>query len=520
MAKQGLIKSAFVLTFCGIICRLLGAFYRVPQASMLGSSGMGSYYLIFPVFAFLVSLSSSSIPQVLSKLVADALANNNPKQAKMYFVWTLVLLSLFGFLCVILLIGFAPVLSNLQGSKNLTSGYFAIAPAVFFVCLISCFRGYFQGYQTMTYSGISQIIEQIVKVFLGLFLTNKLLVYGVEYGVFGGLIAITISEIAALIYLFICYLFFRKKQILQEKSELLSAKDCCKKIIKTALPFTLCYIIFPLSLMLDSLFFVKLLSMAGVSVESAKNIFGINNGVVSTLTNLPIVISTGLATVIVPAISGNIKNGQKEIAESKILLALKIGILIILPCGVLFAIFPKEIIYILFGSLGNTYFNEMQVASGMLIISSVGIIYLGIFQITTAILQANNKYFVPIKSLLIGVIVRLILCVGIAFIPNVNVYTLPIASVICYMVVAMYNITALQKDFSLKVNFYSFFTAPILASILMVCVVFIFRAILLSLLPMGVCYLLSLVLGGGVYLISLILFRAFEKRELSHIFKI
>ena len=69
MVKQGLIRSAFILTFCGIICRLLGAFYRVPQASMLGASGMGNYYLVFPVFAFLVSLSSSSIPQSLSKLV-------------------------------------------------------------------------------------------------------------------------------------------------------------------------------------------------------------------------------------------------------------------------------------------------------------------------------------------------------------------------------------------------------------------------------------------------------------------
>lgn len=520
MVKQGILKSAFILTVCGIICRLLGAFYRVPQAAMLGASGMGSYYLIFPVFAFFISLSSSSIPQSLSKLVAEALANNNKKQATMYFVWTVLLLGLFGLFCSFILIFFAPFLSNLQGNKALISGYFAISPAIFFVCLISCFRGYFQGFQTMTYSGVSQIIEQIVKVSLGLFLTNKLLIYGIEYAVFGGLIAITISEIVAVLYLVISYLFFKKNIKIYENKEVLPAKECCVKIIKTAIPFTLSYIIFPLSLMLDSLFFVKLLSMAGVPTDIAQNIFGLNNGVVSTLTNLPIVISTGLAMVIIPAISGNLKNKQKSIAEDKILLALKIGILIIMPCCLLFAVFPKEIIFILFGSLDNGVINEMQISSNMLIISSIGVLYLGIFQITTAILQASNRYFVPVKSLIWGAGLRAVLSVLLAFVPNVNVYSLSIASVICYIFVAMYNISALQKDFSLKVNYYAFFVVPLLAGILMIGVSLLFKFMLVEVLPITGVYLLSLLIGGIVYISCLFLFKVFNKKELIQVFKI
>ena len=520
MVKQSILKSALILTICGIICRLLGAFYRVPQAVMLGASGMGNYYLIFPVFAFLISLSSSSIPQSLSKLVSESIAKNNKKQAKRYFVSSLFLLSIFGLICTIVLVFIAPFLSNLQGNKSLVSGYFAIAPAIFFVCLISCFRGYFQGYQTMTYSGISQIIEQVIKISLGLFLINKLIIYGVEYAVFGSLIAITISEIFALIYLFFSYIFFKNKLKIGEENDVLTMKESCKKIIKIALPFTLSYIIFPLALMIDSLFFVKILTNAGVSGEIANNVFGINSGVVSTLTNLPIVISTGLATAIVPAISGNIKSGQIKVAEEKIMLVLKIGFLILLPCAVLFAVFPREIIFILFGSLGNSLFDEMQVASGMLIISSVGVLYLGIFQITTAILQADNKFFAPIKALIIGVLIRVLVCVCLIFVSSINIYSISIASVVCYGFVAIYNMGVLQKDFPLKVNYNTFFIVPFFAIILMLCACTLFKILFTTFLPLGLSYLFALFCGGCVYILFLFVFKAFEKREVAYLFKI
>ena len=211
LAKQNVIKAAFILTFCGVFCRILGAFYRVPQANMLGSEGMGNYYLIFPIFSFMISLSASSIPQSLSKLVAESVQNGEQNKAKKYFNSSLLLMTFFGLFCSLLMIFFAPFLSKLQQNTQSLNSYFAIAPAVFFVCLISCFRGYFQGYQTMTFSGISQIIEQVIKVAFGLYLTSKLLVYGIEYGVFGSLIAITISEFVALVYLFISYKFFAKK---------------------------------------------------------------------------------------------------------------------------------------------------------------------------------------------------------------------------------------------------------------------------------------------------------------------
>ena len=85
MAKQTLIRSVVILTVCGIICKILGAIYRVPLTNVLGSKGMGMYYLIFPIYSFMLSLSSSSLPSALSKLVSSCLSANDSGGAKRYF---------------------------------------------------------------------------------------------------------------------------------------------------------------------------------------------------------------------------------------------------------------------------------------------------------------------------------------------------------------------------------------------------------------------------------------------------
>lgn len=513
LAKQNVIKAAFILTFCGVFCRILGAFYRVPQANMLGSEGMGNYYLIFPIFSFMISLSASSIPQSLSKLVAESVQNGEQNKAKKYFKSSLLLMTFFGLFCSLLMIFFAPFLSKLQQNTQSLNSYFAIAPAVFFVCLISCFRGYFQGYQTMTFSGISQIIEQVIKVAFGLYLTSKLLVYGIEYGVFGSLIAITISEFIALVYLFISYKFFAKK-IVNNSGNTISYKQCFKDVIKTTMPFTLSYVIFPLSVFLDSLFVVKFLTISGLSGDFAMGVFGLNGGVINTLTNLPIVVSTALAVVVVPSLSGDIKSGNREGCNEKIALIFKICVLIILPCVIVFAIFPKEIIMILFGSLASGVIDELAIASNMLIISSIGVLYLGIFQVSSGILQSSGDFYIPVKSLGIGVAVRLVLCVVLCFVPKVNIYAISIANVVCFFIIATFNVSALQKSFNVKINYKSALIFPIISCVCMVVAVIEAKLIFVKIFSESLAAFISLFVGGAVYLCCLILFKVFGKSEL------
>ncbi len=520
MVKSNVIKSAFILTLCGIVCKVIGALYRVPLTALLGAEGIGMYYLIFPIFSFLLSLSSSASSSVLSKLVAECISRGETKKAKTYFGCSCKLFGGIGFVCVLVLIIFAPILSSIQNNQSGIYGYISIAPAILFVCLISCFRGYFQGYQNMTYSGISQIIEQIVKVGLGLVLAGFLAPLGLEFGVLGCITAITISEIVALIYLFITYLMFKRKENKEAiVEEIINKKECYKTLIKMAIPFTLSFIIFPLSLFLESIMIVPLLTRSGLGAQKAVSIFGLSNGVVSTLTNLPVVVSTSLAMVIIPSISFYIKQGKKEIVEEKITFIFKIATLIILPCVVVFAVFPQDIIFSLFGSLKSGELNEMMISSRMLIVSSLGVLYLAIFQISTAILQATGRYFVPVVSLSIGIIIKIIVSLILLNLPEINIYATSISSSLCFVVITMINMSYLQKDFNIKINYYSLLFIPCLALVGMGISIVICKSLFASFLPMWIAIIASFVVGGGVYIACLLVFGVFEKLELAAILK-
>ena len=522
MAKQRILRDALVLTICGIICKALGAIYRVPLTNILGAKGMGIYYLVFPVYSFMLALSSSSLPSCLSKLVADSISDNKPHIAKLYFNCSLRLFGLIGIVSTVVIIILSPLISSVQGNFEGLWSYFVIAPAVLFVCIISCYRGYFQGYQNMAYSGVSQIVEQVVKVVLGLVLTSVLLPYGVQYGVLGSVIAITISEMVATLYLFVAYLSFRKKQgyitskIVYTKAQ---TKDCYKTLIKTVVPFALGYIIFPLVGFLDSLFVIKLLTFSGVEKEIATSVFGLQNAVVGTLTNLPIVVSTSLAMVVLPSVSYLIKRQEKQLANERVLLIFKMAILVILPCVVMFIIFSKEIIFVLFGGLNSSVFNEMMVAQNMLKISSIGILFLTIFQLSTAILQGQGKEYRPVKSLAKGALVKVFLSAILLLLPGVNFYAINIANLICYITIAMDNMTCLQEDFDLKVSYYSYLFAPVFAAIIMVFVSVGAMWLCAKILPLGVAYFVGLLMGGGGYILSLLMLKTFTKNELKQIFK-
>ena len=520
MSRQSIIKAAFLLTFCGVICKLLGAFYRVPLTGLLTAEGMGMYYLVFPVFSFLISLTSSCVPQVLSKLVAESVSNNNIKKAKAYFLCSIVIFFVFSFLCSFLLVMLAPLLSKIQNNSQNVLSYIVIAPAVFLVAVISCFRGFFQGFQTMTYTGLSQIIEQIFKVVLGLFFANKFLVYGLNMAVFGALFAVTLSELFALLYLAFCYIVFKKKNKLSvDKSAKINYKQCYKDIIKTALPFTLSYVLFPLSQFVDSIAVVGLLSTSGLGKSVATSVFGLYNGVVATLTNLPIVVSTAIAMAVLPTISHCFKRGDIEGAKSKVTASFKFALYILIPCVVAFIIFPDKIIYLIFGGLQSHTFNELYVSSIMLILSSIGILYLGVFQISTAILQAENKSYVPVRSLAIGIILRAVVLAVLLVIPGINFYAIVIANVLCYVFVAMKNISVLSRDFEFVINYKSYFFVPIISTFFMVCTSGICLLILQNLFNYKIVCLLAFLLGGIVYLVSMFCFGEFRKKDMLQILK-
>ena len=158
MASQDtkFVKGAFILTAAGLVVKLIGAFYRIPLYSILGSEGIGLYQMGYPIYAILLTVSSSGLNVAISKVVAERWARGKKAGAAGAFRVSLVMMVVLGALGTAALYKGAPwIAANMGHDPRATASIRAISPALFLASVLSAFRGWFQGIEEMTVRGIS-----------------------------------------------------------------------------------------------------------------------------------------------------------------------------------------------------------------------------------------------------------------------------------------------------------------------------------------------------------------------------
>lgn len=429
--KNGIFKGAVYLGASAFIAKFLGAIYRVPLTNMLGGYGLGLYQMVFPVYSLLLDFSGAGLPSAISRLISKS--QDKYQTANKYLIASLKLFFILGVIASLIMAIFSRKLATLQGNASAKTAYLYLSPAIFFVTIISCFRGYFQGLMDMKPTAISQVVEQIIKLLLGVFLV-KIFLPDIERAVGGATFAITISEIVAFLYLFITYLRHKNKLNLNFNYDKTNFLSDSKLIIKTTIPITLVGIMIPLSHVLDSFLTINIL---GKYLTNATSLYGLLSGVTMTIINLPVSICYGLAMVAIPAVSS-----QKEQAEKtkNINMILLLTIAFALPCALFLAIFSPFTINLLFRNLAQI---EKDIAINLLKLTSPAVLLLSLVQASNAILIGKGKLYTPVINLLLGVILKTVLNILLLNNPNINIYGGAIAIIACYFLVCLINLTIL-----------------------------------------------------------------------------
>lgn len=503
-------RGALILLVGGLICKLIGAIYRIPLSNILGPEGIGIYQLVFPIFSLFLILASGGSATALSKLVASCRAKGEKKRARRFLFQSIILLLVVSLVFSGLFLAFGGPLSSFQGNEKAALGYVGAAIAIVFASVLTAFRGYFQGYQNMTPTAVSQIVEQVLKLVLGLTFAHLLIGRGPAYGAMGAMIGVGVSEIFALLYLAITYAFKRKKlDILEPEIETTFSQDL-KLLIKQTLPITLNSLIMPLILAIDSFLIVNLLVSSGNSSEISTEMFGVYSGMVNSLVNFPTVFSMALAISLVPAISYGREKQEKNLDASSVF---KLIFYIAIPCIFIYFCFSREIIAVLYPSATNQ--NLLSLGALLLRISAINILYISLLQITTAILQGNGKSLAALANVSVAGVIKILLTL--VFVSGAfGIYGAAIASAICYSIAAGLNIITLRHEFNFSIKFKPIF--------------FIFLNSLISLgVAIGFNYLFnltfsglisiifSLLIAGLMYLIFSIILPIFNDEELSKI---
>ncbi|EET88607.1 multi antimicrobial extrusion protein MatE [Clostridium carboxidivorans P7] len=205
MKKQSLIKATFILGLAGIISKFLGLFFRWPLQMLIGDEGVGYYQMSFPLYMFFIA-AASGIPVAISKMVSERNAINDHEGVIQVLRKAMLLMFILGVgFTAILLIFSRPIIAFLKWDEKSYYSLVSIAFAPIFISVMSAFRGFFQGLQNMNCTAISQIIEQIGRVIVGVGLAYILLPKGIEYSAGGAALGAAAGGLFAGIYLLAKY---------------------------------------------------------------------------------------------------------------------------------------------------------------------------------------------------------------------------------------------------------------------------------------------------------------------------
>ncbi len=429
LGKNAILKGAFILGVGAFIAKLLGAIYRVPLTNLIGGYGLGLYQMVFPVYSLLLDFAGAGAPNAIAKLTSSTDQINNKKILKV----SKILLSSLGVLSFFIMLVFSGLISRAQGNIDAKFAYITLSPAIIAVALISCYRGYFQGQSNMTPTAISQVIEQLVKIGLGIILVY-LYRENVVKSVSMATLAITVSEFVAL--LFLVWLFRSKNdKSLFFKIEKNEFKNISIKIIQYTLPVALTGIIIPFSQVADSFIIINGLKRYS---SKATTLYGLLSGVALTVINLPVSLCYGVATSSIPEISKENNNLEKIKNVKK---SLYITFALSFMFALLSAFFSRIIVNILFRNLSGT---EKDLCVKLIKLLSITITLLSVLQTTNAVLIAVEMIYRPVISMTIGVFFKLIIEFLLLKIESVNIYAGAIGLITCYFIAVLINLITVR----------------------------------------------------------------------------
>lgn len=463
------IRGAFILTMAGIISRMLGPVYRLPLASLLGDEGIGLYQMAYPIYTTVLAISMGGIPVAISKLVAEKIAENDHAAAYRVFRIAMCILFVVGLGFSLLLYFSAPYLAtNVLSDPRSYYAVIGIAPAIFLVSVMAVLRGFFQGQQDMMPTAISKVVEQIVRVATVFVLAVWLLPRGIEYAAGGATFGAVTGALAGLVVLF--YIFWKDRHKFSKYRNTVNGEDAestksiAYRIASLAIPISLGGLILPVMQALDTIIVPSRLQAAGYAMNEATALFGQLTGMAAPLINLPTIFTYALATSLVPAISEAISLRDSASARLRSLTALRITYMITLPAaaGLFFLSEPITIML----------YNNPDAAIPLAYMAW-GLIFLCLQQTTSGVLQGLGKTSLPVRNLVCGAIVKVIINYTLTGIPAIGIKGAAFGSVVGFYVASGLNFREVRKYLEMKVSYRELLGKPITAVIAMIGAVWI-----------------------------------------------
>ena len=510
-----IIVQGSILAAAQIIVRLIGLFYRIPLQRISGDVAMGYYGYAYDIYMLLLLVSSNGVPLAVSKLVSKTHAKrdytNEHRIMVSALLWTLVVGSVIG-------------LGTFIFAKQITSAVFGpemmgvvpalrvLAPTIFFCCVMSTFRGYFQGIGSMMPTAISQIFEQIFNAVVSVAAAAILVSQGPAWAAMGGTLGTCIGALASTIFLIIIYMLYRPQFMHRVHKDKLHQPESYKNIYKvltlTMAPVVLSSVIYQVSGIIDSSLYSNILAKLGYDAELISSLYGVYSSKYKMLVNVPMAMATALGLAVVPGISSAMLRGDREEIHSKIETTVKFCMIIAIPACVGLSVLGGPIMQLLFN-------DSSALTRHLITIGTPYLLFYSLSTVTIGALQGIDKMNTPIVNSGIALAIHTVFIVILLRFCDMNIYAILYSNILFGFLMCIFNQVALRRYIGYEQEAKQTFLIPAAASAVMGVATFIvYKGVYFVLHINAIATLLAIIVAVVVYAVALLKFHGMTEEEL------
>lgn len=512
---QGLLKGAAILSVSTIIVKAVGLLFSIPLANLLDTAAFGYYSIAYEIFGFFNAAATAGLPVAVSRMISSAYAKDRKKQADRIFSVAIAAFFVLGLVCSLVMFFFSKQFAALMNMPGANYSIKALAPTVFFCAIMSAIRGYFQGRTNMMPTAISQIIEALTKMLIGISLATYVMAawQDGELAAAAAIVGVSFSACLGMIFL----LIYKKVQKSKDKHlaetgdlTITRRKDILGSLVKFAVPITIgSSFLYALNIVDASIINGGLKSIASLLTYDNETLYGMWGSTLKIF-DLPGAIVIALSTSLLPVLTAAFTRKETSGVRKTATISIRITFLITIPCTLGFIIFSEPLANLF-------YFNNPVSAQGvgqLLWVVAPAVIFNGMLYTTNAIMQSLGKVNRPVINMAICGVIKIVSNYFLVRVPEINIAGAAISTTLSYFINMILNLIAVYQLIPKIENPFRM-VLPILLStgVMGVAAYFSYEG-LCMLLPSKISLIAAIIVAVAVYGLAAIVFKAVRASDL------
>lgn len=556
---QSFLKGAMVLGSSMVIVKIMGMIYKILLSNMYGGVGTGLFNSAYALYNPLFMLSTAGFPIAISRMVSESITKKRYRDVRQIHKLSVPIFVIAGLLCFLAMVIGSFIYVKIIKAENTIFALLCLSPTIFFGCLMSIYRGYFEGMRNMAPTAISEVIEASCKLFLGFtasYFTMQIClnqyhssgyVLGIEcaseteahnaavpLAIGAAITGISLGSLFGFVFLFIKY-----KRIgdgisvsdLRSSPPPRSNREIITTMVKTAIPIGLGSIIMSLADMIDSTLVNKrIYSIMETNPDALLNVYGslipddvyYSNsthtylygcyGIALTLMMLVTAVTQVFGTTALPSVTAAWTSGNKERMKQSMETVLRVTVLVTIPSGIGMSVLAEPLLSLIYS--GPAVANEVEIGSKVLAVMGISVIFIATSTPLCSMLQAVGRMDVPLKLFTIGMIMKIIVNYILVGIPEINIQGANVGSIVCYGFVTVVAMFILCRETKITPNFNSILIKPLLAAIICGVAAYFAEIFFDLFLVQKAATIMAILVAIVVYIISLLLLRAIKREDI------